>query len=146
MVPCRTSPSHDVVVHEEQAKIVGGAPVTGRLYADSGALSCQRIMLTGGASGVAPHHHNRPSELFYIACGAAELLAGDPVISAHQGDLLVVLPGDCASWVSAGQPPAAAPLPVRGRRKGIVVRRLRGAARGPSDHAPNAVAQPHSTT
>ena len=37
--------------------MVGGTPVTGRLYADSsatgGALSCQRIMLTSGASGAA---------------------------------------------------------------------------------------------
>lgn len=85
--------------------MVGGAPVTGRLYADSsatgGALSCQRIMLTGGASGAALHHHNRSSELFYVVSGAAELLARDRVISAHQGDLVVVPPGTVHAFAAA---------------------------------------------
>ena len=59
-------PTYDVVVvQQDQAEMVGGAPVTGRLYADAsatgGALSCQRIMLAGGASGAAPHHHDRSS-------------------------------------------------------------------------------------
>lgn len=99
-------PSHDVVVIPEgQAEMVGGAPVTGRLYADSsatgGALSCQRIMLAGGASGAAPHHHTRSSELFYVVSGAAELLAGDRVISAHQGDLIVVPPGAVHAFAAA---------------------------------------------
>jgi mannose-6-phosphate isomerase-like protein (cupin superfamily) len=118
-------PSHDVVVHEEQAEIVGGALVTGRLYADSsatgGALSCQRIMLTGGASGAAPHHDDRPSELFYIASGTAELLAGDPVISAHQGDLLVVPPGTVYTF-------AATETARRGSRVGRPCAKRGGAA------------------
>ena len=99
-------PSHDVVVvHEDQAEMVGGGPVTGRLYADAsatgGALSCQRIMLAGGASGAAPHHHDRSSELFYVVSGAAELLAGDRVLSARQGDLLVVPPGTVHAFAAA---------------------------------------------
>ncbi len=82
-------PTYDVVVvQQDQAEMVGGAPVTGRLYADASAtgaaLSCQRIMLAGGASGAAPHHHDRSSELFYVVSGAAELLAGDRVLSVRQ--------------------------------------------------------------
>ena len=88
--------------------MVGGTPVTGRLYADSsatgGALSCQRIMLTSGASGAAPHHHNRSSELFYVVSGAAEMLAGGRVLSAHQGDLVVVPRALCTR--SRPRPPA----------------------------------------
>ena len=99
-------PSHEVVVvQEDDAEMVGGTPVTGRLYADSsatgGALSCQRIMLTSGASGAAPHHHNRSSELFYVVSGAAEMLAGGRVLSAHQGDLVVVPPGTVHAFAAA---------------------------------------------
>lgn len=102
-------PSHEVVVvQEDDAEMVGGTPVTGRLYADSsatgGALSCQRIMLTSGASGAAPHHHNPSSELFYVVSGAAEMLAGGRVLSAHQGDLVVVPPALCTR--SRPRPPA----------------------------------------
>jgi hypothetical protein len=51
-------PSHEmVVVSEADAETVGGVPITGRLYADSSALSCQRIVLVGGAAGATPHHH-----------------------------------------------------------------------------------------
>jgi mannose-6-phosphate isomerase-like protein (cupin superfamily) len=99
-------PAHDVVVvHEDDAEMVGATPVTGRLYADAsatgGALSCQQIMLAGGASGAAPHHHNRSSELFYVVSGTAELLAGDRVLSARQGDLVVVPPGTVHAFAAA---------------------------------------------
>ena len=94
--------------------MVGGAPVTGRLYADSsatgGALSCQRIMLAGGASGAAPHHHDRSSELFYVVSGAAQLLADDRVLSVHQGDLVVVRPGTVHAFAAA--PASDADLPA----------------------------------
>ena len=95
--------------------MVGGTPVTGRLYADSsatgGALSCQRIMLTSGASGAALHHHNRSSELFYVVSGAAEMLAGGRVRSAHQGDLVVVPPGTVHAFAAA--PASDADLLIR---------------------------------
>ena len=93
------------MVQQDQDEKDGGAPVTGRLYADAsatgGALSCQRIMLAGGASGAAPHHHDRSSELFYVVSGAAELLAGDRVLSARQGDLVVVPPGTVHAFAAA---------------------------------------------
>ena len=99
-------PSHDVVVvHEGDAEILGSGPVTGRLYADSsatgGALSSQRITLLHGAAGATPHHHTGSSELFYVISGAAETLAGERVVTAAEGDLVVVPPGAVHAFAAA---------------------------------------------
>jgi quercetin dioxygenase-like cupin family protein len=99
-------PSHDiVVVREADAEIVGSAPVTGRLSADSsatdGVLSSQRITLLRGAAGATPHHHAGSSELFYVISGAAELLTGQRVLTANQGDLVVVPPGTVHAFAAA---------------------------------------------
>ncbi len=99
-------PSHDVVVvREGAAEIVGAAPVTGRLYADSsatgGALSSQRISLLQGAAGATPHHHTGSSELFYVVSGAAEMLTGGRVLTAREGDLVVVPPGTVHAFAAA---------------------------------------------
>ena len=99
-------PSHDVVVvREADAEIVGGAPTTGRLYADSsatgGALTSQRIILVHGAAGATPHHHTGSSELFYVVSGAAEMLAGERVLTAREGDLIVVPPGTAHAFAAA---------------------------------------------
>ncbi len=85
-------PSHDVmVVRAGEAEIVGGAPVTGRLYTGSsatgGALSNQRITLLQGAAGAPPHHHTGSSELFYFVPGAAQMLADESVMTSDEGDL-----------------------------------------------------------
>ena len=68
-------------------------------------------MLTSGASGAALHHHNRSSELFYVVSGAAEMLAGGRVLSAHQGDLVVVPPGTVHAFAAA--PASDADLLIR---------------------------------
>ncbi len=99
-------PAHEVVVvRQDDAEMLGGAPVTGRLYADSsatgGALSSQRITLVNGAAGAMPHHHAGSSELFYVLSGAAELLAGDRVLTAQQGDLVVVPPDTVHAFAAA---------------------------------------------
>jgi quercetin dioxygenase-like cupin family protein len=101
-----TVPAHEiVVVRQDDAEVLGGGPVTGRLYADSsatgGALSAQRITLSGGAAGATPHHHTGSSEVFYILSGAAELLAGDRVLTARQGDLVVIPPGTVHAFAAA---------------------------------------------
>jgi mannose-6-phosphate isomerase-like protein (cupin superfamily) len=85
-------PSHDVmVVRAGEAEIVGGAPVTGRLYtassATGGALSNQRITLLQGAAGAPPQHHTGSSERFYVVSGAAPMLAAESVMRAEEGDL-----------------------------------------------------------
>ncbi len=99
-------PDHEiVVVRQDDAEVLGLGPVTGRLYADSsatgGALSAQRIALSGGAAGATPHHHTGSSELFYILSGAAELLAGDRVLTARHGDLVVIPAGTVHAFAAA---------------------------------------------
>ena len=99
-------PAHEVVVvRQDDAEMPGGPPVTGRLYADSsatgGALSSQRITLANGAAGATPHHRTGSSELFYVLSGSAELLAGERVRTARQGDLVVVPPGTVHAFAAA---------------------------------------------
>lgn len=68
-----------------------------RLLLDSsgtgGAISAHRAVLGRGAPGASPHRHTGSSELFYILDGSADVLAGDELITAVQGDLVVVPPG-----------------------------------------------------
>lgn len=99
-------PSHHVVVvRQADAEVVGGPPITGRLYADSsatgGALSSQRITLQHGAAGATPHHHTGSSELFYVISGAAEMLTGEHVHTVGEGDLIVVPPGTVHAFAAA---------------------------------------------
>ncbi|MFD1662639.1 cupin domain-containing protein [Streptomyces caeni] len=86
-----------VIVRDAEAEVVGRAPVTIRLLADSsrtgGALSTQRITLTGGADGARPHWHDNSAEMFFMLDGAAELLSGEEILTAGPGDLVVVPPG-----------------------------------------------------
>ena len=58
-----------------------------------GALSSHRVALARGADGAVPHRHDKASELFFILSGELDVLAGDDVITAAAGDLLVVPPG-----------------------------------------------------
>jgi mannose-6-phosphate isomerase-like protein (cupin superfamily) len=99
-------PAHGVVVvREGDAEIVGVGTVIGRLYADSsatgGALSSQRITLLRGAGGATPHHHTGSSEMFYVLSGAAEMLTDERVVTAQEGDLVVVPPGTVHAFAAA---------------------------------------------
>jgi hypothetical protein len=40
-----------------------------------------------------PHRHDKSSELFYVLSGSVQLLAGEEVLTAGEGDLAVVPPG-----------------------------------------------------
>lgn len=86
-----------VIVRSTEAEVIGRAPTTIRLLADSGstggALSTQRVTLAGGADGARPHRHDGSAELFYMLDGAAQLLSGEQVVTAERGDLVVVPPG-----------------------------------------------------
>ncbi|MFJ3338582.1 cupin domain-containing protein [Streptomyces sp. NPDC086766] len=86
-----------VIVRDAGAEVVGRAPTTVKLLADSsatgGALSTVRVTLTDGADGARPHLHNNSAEMFFVLHGAAELLSGDDVVTAGRGDLVVVPPG-----------------------------------------------------
>ena len=86
-----------VLVRAADAEVIGFPPQTVRLLADSsstgGHLSTQRVTLAGGADGANPHHHASSAELFYVLSGSVQLLAGDRVHVAGEGDLAVVPPG-----------------------------------------------------
>jgi uncharacterized RmlC-like cupin family protein len=48
-----------------------------------------------------PHHHTGSSELFYVISGAAEMLTGERVLTATEGDLVVVPPGTVHAFAAA---------------------------------------------
>lgn len=85
-----------VFVRAGDAETLGGDPSTIRLFADSsatgGALSSQRVTLGPGANGAVPHHHGNSAELFFILGGSLQVLAGADVVTANEGDFLVVPP------------------------------------------------------
>ena len=85
-----------VVVRAADAEIIGQSPSTVRLLADAsatgGALTSQRVTLADGADGATPHHHDHATELFYVLGGEVQVLAGDSVVTANSGDLIVVPP------------------------------------------------------
>ena len=61
--------------------------------ATGGALSAHRVRLADGAEGANPHRHTGSSELFYVLGGSVDLLAGEQVVTAGEGDMIVVAPG-----------------------------------------------------
>jgi quercetin dioxygenase-like cupin family protein len=91
-------PSFDeaLVVREADVEVLGLAPLSTRLLADSdatgGALSIMRTTMGAGIEGARPHTHHQSAELFYLLDGQVQLLAGDQVITASKGDLVVVPP------------------------------------------------------
>ncbi|MEV0145083.1 MULTISPECIES: cupin domain-containing protein [unclassified Nonomuraea] len=97
--------SESVIVRSAEAEVIGRAPTTIRLLADSGstggALSTQRVTLTDGADGAKPHHHAGSAELFYVLDGTAQLLSGEQVVTAERGDLVVVPPNVAHAFAAA---------------------------------------------
>ncbi|HEY3703182.1 MAG TPA: cupin domain-containing protein [Acidimicrobiales bacterium] len=102
-----TVPSFDdaIVVREVDAEVLGMAPVTARLLADSdatgGALSVMRTSLGEGANGALPHTHTKSAELFYVLDGRAQILTGDQVVTANEGDVAVVPPDMAHAFAAA---------------------------------------------
>lgn len=64
------------------------------LLADSsstgGALSTVRVSLEKGVDGARPHRHNRSAEMFYVLDGVVDVLAGDEIVRAEGGDVIIV--------------------------------------------------------
>jgi quercetin dioxygenase-like cupin family protein len=85
-----------VIVRSGEAEVVGRAPTTVHLLADSsaagGALSTIQVSLIDGADGAKPHHHSGSAELFYVLDGTAQLLSGEHIVTADRGDLVIVPP------------------------------------------------------
>ncbi|HZR43878.1 MAG TPA: cupin domain-containing protein [Ktedonobacteraceae bacterium] len=91
-------PSFDdaIVVREADAEVLGMAQLATRLLADSdatgGALSVMRTTMGESIEGARPHTHSKSAELFYVLDGELQLLAGEKVVTARKGDLVVVPP------------------------------------------------------
>ena len=91
-------PSFDdaIFVREADAEVLGMAQLSTRLLADSnvtgGALSVMRTTMGDGIEGARPHTHSKSAELFYVLDGELQLLAGEQVVTARKGDLVVVPP------------------------------------------------------
>ncbi|MFI6865991.1 cupin domain-containing protein [Nocardia sp. NPDC050406] len=68
--------------------------VTVRLLIDSneagGAASTLEVTMAQGADGAAPHYHTRSAELFYVAEGELQVLAGDRITTVGAGGSLIV--------------------------------------------------------
>ncbi|MCX5194756.1 cupin domain-containing protein [Streptomyces sp. NBC_00249] len=95
-----------VVVRAAEAEEIHYGPDSSlRLLADSstggGFLSTMRVSLRAGSDGARPHHHGRSAEMFYMIDGTAQLLAGDKVVTAEAGDLVVVPPGQQHAFAAA---------------------------------------------
>ena len=94
-----------IVVREPDAEVLGMAAVTVRLLADSdatgGALSVMRPRLGAGADGALPHTHTKSAELFYVLGGRVQILTGDQVVTANEGDMAVVPPNMAHAFAAA---------------------------------------------
>ncbi|MEU4211771.1 cupin domain-containing protein [Streptomyces sp. NPDC026206] len=95
-----------VVVRAADAEITRpGAELSIQLLVDSsasgGALSSMRVTLGKGANGARPHHHDRSAEMFYVLDGTAQLLADDRIVTAEQGDMVIVPPGQQHAFAAA---------------------------------------------
>ena len=79
-----------------EAEIAGASTAKVRPLVDSsstgGALSTVRVTLEKGADGARPHRHDRSAEMFYVLDGAVRVLSGSEILSAEQGDVIVVPP------------------------------------------------------
>lgn len=86
-----------VVVRSVDAETVANPTVSIQLLADGpdtgGALSTQRVTLGAGVDGAVPHTHELSAEMFYVLSGSVDVLVGEQVRTATQGDLIVVPPG-----------------------------------------------------
>lgn len=66
-----------------------------------GALAVHWTELRDGMVGANPHLHHGSSELFYVLDGTAQMLAGDEVLTATTGDLIVVPPNVAHAFAAA---------------------------------------------
>jgi mannose-6-phosphate isomerase-like protein (cupin superfamily) len=110
-----------------------------RLLLDSsdtgGAISAHRAVLGRGAPGASPHRHTGSSELFYILDGSADVLAGDELITAVQGDLVVVPPGFAHAFrATAGRTAEILVIVTPGIERFDLFRGLTDVANGTADY------------
>jgi quercetin dioxygenase-like cupin family protein len=92
-----SGPGGAAVMRAADAEAMANERVSVRMLLDSSAThdaaSVVQVALREGMDGAIPHRHDKSSELFYVLGGSVQLLAGDEVLTAHDGDLAVVPPG-----------------------------------------------------
>ncbi|MFC6012332.1 cupin domain-containing protein [Nocardia lasii] len=78
----------------DDAETLGTENVRLRLLTDAdvtdGAVSTLEVTMARGADGAAPHFHTRSDELFYVADGELQVMAGDRLLTVGAGGSLVV--------------------------------------------------------
>ncbi|MEV0338991.1 cupin domain-containing protein [Nocardia sp. NPDC050713] len=76
------------------AEILRTDTVRMRLLIDAnetgGSVSSLEVTLAEGADGAAPHYHTKSDELFYVAEGELQVLAGEEIVTVGAGGALVV--------------------------------------------------------
>ncbi|MFC3964945.1 cupin domain-containing protein, partial [Nocardia jiangsuensis] len=95
-----------------------------------------------GADGAAPHYHTRSDELFYIADGELQLLAGDRIVTVGAGGSVLVprhMPHAFGAAPDSGARILIALVP--GVRRFEYFRLLERISRGESDFAELAASQ-----
>lgn len=55
-----------------------------------GAVNANRAVLAPGTAGPPPHYHSGSTEVFFVLGGALRALAGDQVVTLHEGDFLSI--------------------------------------------------------
>ncbi|MFB8002790.1 cupin domain-containing protein [Nocardia sp. NPDC056000] len=77
-----------------EAETLGTDSVTMRLMLDAnetgGSVSTLEVTMKQGADGAAPHFHTLSDELFYVADGELQVLAGDRIVTVAAGGSIVV--------------------------------------------------------
>ncbi|WP_329564379.1 cupin domain-containing protein [Kitasatospora sp. NBC_01266] len=86
-----------VLMRASEMEQLGSAGFTMRLLADGGdtggALSAIRAKMAKGTAGATPHLHRRSSEIFFVLEGGLDVLVGEQIVTAREGDFLLVPPG-----------------------------------------------------
>ncbi len=88
------TPNRAAIRQPGDAETLRTESVTMRLLIDAeeahGAVSTLEITMDRGADGAAPHFHTRSDELFYVADGELQLMAGDRILTVGAGGVAVV--------------------------------------------------------
>ena len=84
------------VLHAGDAETIGQPPSIIRLLADTSQTRRRAHGAAGdaerSADGAVPHRHTRGSEMFYVLGGVGQVLSGGEVLTASEGDLVLVPP------------------------------------------------------
>jgi mannose-6-phosphate isomerase-like protein (cupin superfamily) len=59
----------------------------------SETMTVHRATVRAGALGASPHHHIETTELLYVLSGSLQVLVGDEIVRADEGDAVVIPPG-----------------------------------------------------